>query len=203
MEIEMKAKIVPEQHEGTQKDIDYAIIAADLNDAQKLFFLGRNRLLNVNHWAEYCGYASSTFMLTDSQGNEVDRTAEEGDYFKIKIPAPSNSTGNGYDWVYIEAIEDNSDVEGPFENIAMRVRPSKNPQVKGENIAHFFSYEATSSFVVSRFRNKVSASVYGRNEKPNTSTTDIVRNTLVALTAMLGLSNVQWEKLVRGLIVIN
>jgi hypothetical protein len=202
---DIKEKTIPAQHEGGKKDIEHAVTAVDLDDARKLFVIARNRLLDVNQWHELAGTLSAKFTLTDAEGNEVDRTAEIHDHFKIDLPAPGPVEGKGYDWVYIEAIEDKSDSTGPNESIAIRVRPTSNPREKGENIAHFFNEQATSSFVVERKGKDVTASVFGRNEVPNTETknvTDKVRNAVVGLTALLGFSNVQWKALCKGLIAM-
>jgi hypothetical protein len=199
----VEEKIVPPQQEGGKKDIRHAVQAIDADDARKLFVIARNRLLNVNEWHTLCGPASARFTLTDANGKEVKRTAEKGDYFKIDLPAPGPAEGDGYDWVYIEAIEDKSDTAGPEENIAIRVRPSDNPQAQGENVAHFFKDAATSSFIVQRKDKEVIAAVYGRNEKPNTQTDNVVdkvRNAIVGVTAIAGFSNVQWNSLAKGLL---
>jgi hypothetical protein len=195
--------IVPLQHEGTKKDIEHIVTTQNINDARKLFDIARNRLLNINQWDELCGHPSATFRLTDQDGKEINRKAEKGDYFKIDLPAPPSTEGKGNDWVYIEAIEEISDSDGIKESIAIRVRPAANPKDKGENVAHFFKEESTSSFVVKRQATEVKAAVYGRNEVPNTSTSNVidkVRNVIVALTAILGFSNVQWKSLVKGLL---
>ena len=195
--------IVPLQQEGTKKDIEHIVTTQDINDARKLFDIARNRLVDINHWDQLCGQPSATFRLTDQEGNEINRTAEKGDYLKIDLPAPGSAEGKGYDWVYIEAIEEISDPDGIKESIAIRVRPTSHPKEKGENIAHFFKEESTSSFVVKRQATEVKAAVYGRNEVPNTSTSNVidkVRNAVVAITAILGFSNVQWKSLVKGLL---
>jgi hypothetical protein len=194
--------IVPPQEEGTKKDIEHTVKALDENGARKLFDIARNRLVDVNHWHRFSNPAR--FQLTDGRGNELSRTAETGDYFKINIHAPGPVEGRGFDWVYIEAIDDHSDPNGNTEQLAMRVRPARSPETPSdENVAHFFSDEATSSFVVKREGRKVTAAVYGRNEKPNTSTSNVidkVRNAVVAVSAILGLGNVQWNSLVKGLL---
>jgi hypothetical protein len=198
-----KRSIVPSQKTGAKKDIEHIVMAADENDARKLFMIARNRLVDVNHWHEYSGSLSATFQLTDQYGKEVSRTAEKGDYFKINIPAPGSAEGHGFDWVSIEAIEDISNPDGDIERIALRVRPASNPKEKGENVAHFFNEDSTSSFVLERLGNRVKAAVYGRNETPNTSTSNLidkVRNVVVGVTAILGFSNLQWKNLVKGLI---
>lgn len=198
-------KIIPPQHDGGKKDIEHRVEAGEINDARKLFFVARNRLLDVNHWHEYASPISGKFQIVDGEGREVDRTAEMGDYLRIDIPAPDNEEGHGFDWVKIEAIEDESDSTGPNEKIAFRVRPSASPTDPAHHAAHFFNEEATSTFVVERNDREVKAAVYGRNEVPNTdadNTKDKIRNTLVGLGAMLGASNVQWGNLVKGLIVM-
>lgn len=202
---DIKEKIVPSQQEGGKKDIVHRVTANDLDDARKLFFIARNRLLEVNCWDQLAGMASAKFVLTDDHGNEIDRTAEKGDYLKIDLPGPGSVEGEGFDWVYIEAVEDKSDSTGPYESIAIRVRPCSNPKMKGENVAHFFDDSATSSFVVERVNKEVTAAVYGRNEVPNTSTSKVVdkiRNAVVGTTAIAGLSNAQWKSLVKGLIAM-
>ena len=84
--------------------------------------------------------------------------------------------------------------------------PAASPSVTlntKNDIAHFFSDEATSSFVVKREKNRVIAGVYGRNEKPNTDSetlTDSIRNTAMAAGALSGFSKIQWKSLVAGLL---
>lgn len=200
---DLKKKIIPDQHEGGKKDIEYKVTAITDTDARKLFLIARNRLLDVNNWDEVCGPLSAKFALTDQEGNILNRTAEIDDYFKISIPAPRTTEGDGYDWVYIEAIENKSDASGPYEIIAMRVRPAANPIKKGQNVSHFFNDAATSSFVVERNGKEISASIFGRNEVPNTETTNVidkVRNAIVGVTALLGFADVQWKSLAKGLL---
>src|SRR5688500_20159820 len=113
---DIKEKIIPPQHEGGKKDIEHHVTAIDNDDARKLFVIARNRLLDVNRWHELVGVLSAKFILTDANGKEVHRTAEVGDYFKIDLPGPGSAEGKGFDWVYIEAIDDKSDSTGPYED---------------------------------------------------------------------------------------
>jgi hypothetical protein len=195
--------ILPEQEAGAKKDIEHIVAASDENDARKLFLIARNRLLDVNHWHEFSGPLSATFQLTDQNGNEVYRTAEVGDYFKIEIPAPGPAEGNGFDWARIESIEDKSDSNGSKELMGILVRPAPDPKDNSDNVAHFFKSDSTSSFIVYRDGKKVTAVIFGRNEMPNTETSNVidkVRNTIVGLTAILGFSNLQWKNLAKGLL---
>jgi hypothetical protein len=191
--------IVPDQHTGAKTDAEHSITAESDEQAGKIFETAKRRLLDVNHWQQLCGKASAKFTLTDAEGNEVNRSAQVNDHFKINIPAPGSVTGEGYDWVQVETIEENED----GQLLAIRVRPATDPRTPGDDVAHFFKDAATSTFAVEKKGNKVMARVHGRNEEPNTTSEkviDKVRNAIVAIGAMIGLSTPQWQSLVKGLL---
>jgi hypothetical protein len=190
-------KIIPEQHSGIQTNTESEIELATEEEAKEFFQKAKKRLLCINQWHEYAGAASADFQLTDEKGNPVNRLAQKGDHFKIDIPGPGTITGEGNDWVQIEAIEEDKNC------IGIRVRPATNPNNERKDVAHFFHEEATSSFIVKKEGRKVIAGVYGRNEKPNTNTealVDKIRNTTIASGAISGLSKLQWKSLVNGLV---
>ncbi len=193
--------IIPAQHTGAKTDIQAEVETSTLAEAERLFEESKARLLDVNQWHKLCGLVTATFKLADEHGNEVQRTAQVGDHFKIDIPGPGTVTGDGYDWARIEAIDD---ITGKGSKcVAIKVRPATNPTNNKTDVAHFFSQEATSSFMVEMDGNKVLASVHGRNEKPNTDTEAVVdktRNTMVAAGARLGMSEAQWSSLTKGLV---
>jgi hypothetical protein len=195
--------IVPKQKTGKETNIGYELSVASREEAQNLFQIASARLLDVNHWEKLCGIATADFTLTDKNGLEVQRLAEEEDHFKIDIPGPGSVTGRGYDWVRIEKIQKTFNLETDVESIAMRVRPAPNPKTPGSKIAHFFNDRATSSFIVERKGVLVKAGVYGRNEKPNTiirNLADKIRNFIIAVSALAGISTVQWQNLSKGLL---
>jgi hypothetical protein len=94
--------------------------------------------------------------------------------------------------------------EDDLQMTAIRVRPAHDPLNPDTETQHFLSSEATSSFIVKREGSLVMAEVHGRNEHPNVSETDSVgseiRNAIVATGAFLGLADIQWGKLVKGLL---
>ena len=142
----------------------------------------------------------------DANGNKLYRRAREGDYLRINIPGPGNKSGEGYDWVRIEQIEFTDDESESYEYVAMKVRPCKSPLNHEHATAHFFKNIATSTFMVKRKYNVISAEVHGRNEEPNTdaiSTSNKIRNFFVGIGAILGFSKVQWKSLVDGLVKLN
>ena len=199
-----KAEIVPVQKEGSKSDNEHTIVCKNREEAIQLFASASDRLLNVNKWESYCnGLLTADFKLCDPAGNEVERLAQERDYFKIDIPGPGPVDGDGYDWVQIERINSVKEAAGDTEMISMQVRPASSPKNAKDSVAHFFSDEATSTFLVERKENKVNAAIHGRNEKPNTDTSvvDKVRNNMVANAAMIRFSDIQWKQLAVGLLL--
>ena len=192
--------IVPGNEDGKSSDTTHEVTLNDQPEASMLFEKAKQRLLDVNHWNDLDG-TIATFQLFDQKGNKIDRLAELGDYFRINVPGPSNATGEGYDWVQVEAIEHTADDRK--EVIAIRVRPTDNPLNDSGDVAHFFSDVASSTFSVMRTGKTVIAAVLGRNEKPNIKTESVggnIRNAIIATGAILGLNKPQWKALVKGLL---
>jgi hypothetical protein len=192
-----KEELIPPHREGVSTDTEETASLSSAEEAGAFYQVVRRRLLDVNQWHQLAGTGSAFFQLTDERGRDKEGTAAPGDHFRIDIPAPGSLTGAGSDWVRIEKIEEER------ESVVMQVRPATNPRNEAGDIAHFFSGEATSSFIVRREGNEVIAGVHGRNEKPNTNTetvTDKLRNALVATGAIGGFSKLQWKGLVKGLV---
>jgi hypothetical protein len=192
---------IPEQQTGAQSNTEALEVCTSEAEAASFFEVVKARLIDVNSWHHYAGALTADFKLCDAHGVEVKRDVQEGDHFKIDIPGPGPATGDGYDWVQVESIEELND---PAEDsLTITVRPATNPNNRNSDVAHFFSEEATSCFMVTRSGKEVKAAVYGRNEKPNTHTEkaiDKVRNTAVASGAVSGFSKLQWKSLVTGLV---
>lgn len=189
--------VVPEQNAGIETNTESSIELSTEEEAKEFFKEAKLRLLTINKWHQHAGSATADFQLTDETGTPVHRFPQKGDHFKIDIPAPGSVTGEGHDWVQVEAIEEEEDYMG------IRVRPATNPTNQRKDVAHFFSEDSTSTFVVKRKGKKITAGVYGRNEKPNTDTEtlkDKLRNAAVATGAITGFSKLQWKTLVNGLV---
>lgn len=193
--------VVPRQKKGAHSNTHYSIRASNEQSAKQLYQNARLNLLNVNSWHTLSGDGVA-FQLVNEKGEEINSLAEKGNYFRIRIPGiPGNKTGDGDEWVRVEKIEEGS--LHFHEYIAMRVRPTAPPFAPQEKTAHFFSKESTSSFCVVRNSNRITASVLGRNEKPNTHTPgffSLLRNLVIALGAMLGFNKPVWKKLTKGIL---
>ena len=199
------SKLIPSQQEGQQADIVETVKASDEEEAKILFLQARERLFDIAHWSVISEGISASFVLTDKHGKLKQGIPAAGDHFRIDIPGPGTLAGQGYDWVRVEVVDDNQAPEDKKEWAIIKVRPSEDPATK-EGVAHFLGEEATSSFIVKRENDIVTAEVHGRNEKPNTGAgklPDKIRNTVVGVGAVAGFAKIQWHKLVKGLLNIH
>jgi hypothetical protein len=201
MENKKADDLIPVQQTGGESNTEAEVLLSNEQEAKLFFEVACQRLVSINDWHQLAGPGTAAFFLCDAQGYEVQREPKVGDHFKIDIPGPGTVTGDGFDWVRIEAIEK---VENPDEeSVLIRVRPATNPQNERHDTAHFFTEEATSNFVVRRQGLVVKAEVHGRNEKPNVKAETIVdktRNAAVATGAITAFSKLQWKSLVNGLV---
>jgi len=191
---------IPEQQTGGKLDTQARAEFTSPEEAKEFYQIAKRRLLHPSNWAEICEVPLSTFTLTDREGNTVDREAWDGDYLKIDIPGPGTHSGDSFDWVRIEKVEEEFALDS--EIVSLQARPAANPKSEDTSTAHFFTAMATSTFQVKRIGKTVYAEEHGRNEVPNTDTShlaDNIRNTLIGWTAKIGLSYPQWKSLVKGI----
>lgn len=194
---------LPAQQIGRQTNFTQERTFDDLKSAHKGFREVAARLLSINNWHEYAGAGSAKFTLTNNLGNELFGFAAEGFYISIDLPAPGPDAGNGLEWVMIEKIITDGDDKTAEEYLTMTVRPVPDPRKTDLEIAHFYTDASTSTFIVRRDGRVVSAGAHGRNETPNNEDVNLhdkMRNTAIALMARIGLSGIQWQKLVNGLL---
>ncbi|MFD2872644.1 hypothetical protein ACFS5N_09205 [Mucilaginibacter ximonensis] len=193
--------IIATQQTGRATDFMESRDYSTIKEAHENFKKAARRLLLVNEWHQYAGVGSAVFSLTNNEGIEADGFAQEGALFSINLPAPGSDAGDGLEWVMIERMEAFEDEHAIEEYVAMLVRPIPDPRKADAEIAHFYKDVSTNTLIVKRKGKTVSAAVHGRNETPNNSNVglhDKVRNTVVALSARIGLAGPQWKKLVKG-----
>ncbi len=200
---EDRLEIVPRQHTGQEIKSAAKKILNSQKEAKNSFELSKKKLLDVNNWNKISSNISAEFRIVDQNGHEVQRTIIKGDYLKIDIPGPGSKEGDGYDWVRVEELKEIS--EEDFQSIGFRVRPTDNPFSEKNETAHFYSDDATSSFIITRNNNEVIVSIIDRNLVPNKesqSLADKARDVLVGVTAIAGFSKIQWQGLADGLLDI-
>lgn len=193
--------IVPEQKTG-QSSFTHSLLECRNNThAKECYTIASTRLRNVNKWNDFAGKPTATFQLFDESGNAVNRPVQKADYLRINIPGPDNPEGDGADWVQVQQVGEMLNDERQLTFIT--VRAASNPLVKDPTPAHFFDRPATSTFLVYRTQLTIMAAVFGRNEHSNQNSSNLltsIRNWFVYIGAQLGLANLQWKALTRGLL---
>ncbi len=198
----MNSSLVPENKIGTPVDIEYSITESSIAEADTTYNRACARLLNPPVWKQLSGAIGASFAIETPQNEDARRLVQVNDYLKIAIPGPGTVAGEGFDWVRVEAIEENTlpDAEGSF---GIKVRACANPEQKEKGTAHFFTNEATSSFIIKKNGATVSMAYHGRNEMANTTDVpvlDTIRNAVVATGAVAGLSEMHWTALLKGML---
>ncbi|HWI91627.1 MAG TPA: hypothetical protein VNT20_10155 [Flavisolibacter sp.] len=193
--------LIPEQKEGRKITAEAATEFQNAENANTFFQQARKKLLYIHNWHKIAGWLSADFQLTDNDGNEVDRLVKKDDHFRIDIAGPGSHAGEGFDWARVEDVKEVNTPE--VDSIAILVRPASNPQTPNANVAHFLSEKSTSTFVITREGNKVTASIYDRNIEANEETKeplDKFRNAVIGLGAKHGFSKLQWQALAEALV---
>jgi len=192
---------IPMQQKGAKTDTKSEVSFESPDLARTHFQTVKKRFLDINSWELFAGEEKAEFALRDSKGTLLLREPLVGDYITIKVPGLHNTGPDGYDWVQIEEIDnETSDMK---DCAYIRVRPVANPTVPEDSTAHFFGPEATSNFLIWREDKTVGAEVHGRNEIPNTEDVSLlekIRNGLVAIGGMFIASEFQWSSFTDGLL---
>jgi len=194
-------EIVPTQFAGQEIEVEATKKLKDEADAKSLYNVAKKKLLDVNNWKKIAGALTAQFQIINEKGEEVTRDVKKGDYLRINIPGPGSKEGDGYDWVLVEELKEKN-MES-LQAIGFRVRPNENPFGEKNETSHFYSKEATSSFIICRENSQLISWIVDRNLLPNTesgSLVDKVRDVVVGVSAIAGLSKVQWQQLADGLI---
>ncbi len=83
----------------------------------------------------------------------------------------------------------------------MTVRATCSPLATATETAHFFTSDATSTFIVKRNNRTVTVYYNGRNEELNVDTkkmVDKIRNAIIGSLGLAGISELQWKRLINS-----
>ena len=199
----MTKSIVPRQVRGKENNLEVVKHLPTEGEARKVFARACKRISNPGIWHKLAGEEKAKFRLANSGGHLLRRLLREKDYIRINIPGPGPKAGDGYDWVQVDLVEDRRKKAASEESFGILLVSSPNPVGEDKKAAHFFTEDTTSTFHILRNGNSVIARYHGRNEQINNKTPklgDNIRNTIVAIGAMLGLSELQWKSLLTGLL---
>ena len=196
-----RLEIIPTQFAGQEIEVEATKELKNEAEAKSLYNVAKKKLLDVNNWKKIAGTITAQFQIINEKGEEVTRYVKKGDYLRINIPGPGSKGGEGYDWVLVEELKE-INMES-LQSVGFRVRPNENPFGEKNETSHFYSKEATSSFIICRENSQLISRIVDRNLLPNTesgSLVDKVRDVVVGVSAIAGLSKLQWQQLANGLI---
>jgi hypothetical protein len=201
--METISEIIPKQLTGDQTGVTSKLKLNTRHDALLLFQAAVKRLLDINNWQKICGGSGAEFRLTDEKGEPIDGlNPKTGNLIRIKLPATQTKGGDGFDWFRIEEFEENKSLLSDSEFFGFRVHPVESPETSTGNSSHFYTNNATITFLIIRYSHTVFALEREKNEMADDSNSWInkIRNKLVAIAAKIGVSKQQWQKLVNGLL---
>lgn len=195
-------RLIPSQQKGKQLDLQEKKAFSDHSSALAAYEKVLNNLLRPQLWQQLCGKGSAAFEVIGKEHlKPTDDTISEGDYIRINIPGPGPGSGDGFDWVKVSLIKEEKHANA--KRAGIKLVPCANPLNENDTPSHFFTDESSSTLTVELSDTTVQTFYHGRNEEPNNETgkvTENIRNTLVAAGALAGLSEIQWRKLLKGLL---
>ena len=169
--------LVPTHTDGAEIDITYTLHADLVEEAEDIFVDAKDRLLDVTHWARYAGLADVRFALADGHRHIVSRKARRADHIMIDGPGQPHME---YDAYTIDALEYDDFPDTNLETFAIRMRPSEREATDNTG--------DTATIVIVRKGAQLSATYHGRNSPTGGD------------GLWHGISNTEWEALMRGLI---
>ena len=168
----------------------------DREKALREFERSKEKLFDVNRWSRLPGVTSG-FQLYTPQGEPKPKgKPQAGDFIMIDLPGPAPEN-----WVVV------TDIKEEKEMAEFTVSPSHDPRDKGEEaqeIEHFFSDGATSTFKVELKGTTLYGYEIGKNEGINNEGKKAgdreIINTLIAEGGWALFQKIQWEKLTAYLV---
>ena len=197
-------KQIPIQKVGKCSDTYSSLEIKELNNPDIAYKSIKHRLLDVNNWAHYATLTNADFILLDNNGNNLEGLVTEDCFMKVRFSRLQKIISARHDYVRVHRIFNVPDF---FDDaLIMQLIPAHNPTKPGTEIGHFFTAEASNTFVLYRDNDKIHLSVHGRNEVPNfkvSKTTKKLRNMVFAALGIVAVSKVQWKSLAHGLLNYN
>lgn len=186
--------LLPVHKDGSENDA-LAILICNSETAAFYYFRSLSeKLLKINEWKMNSGKNPTEFFIHNKDAQDERLLAKENDLVKIKMPAPKNKLGSGFDWVTINKLETVETAK--MKAFLLQMKPHSCPESADGSIAHFYTHDATNTFILAKENNTIQFSIHGRNEIPNTKKIGFMnscRNILVAGGGIFGGSKLQWQ----------
>lgn len=202
----MKAKLitgVPEHEKGSFHDTESIRLIEDHENTIDHYKTLKDRLLSVNYWNYYANGVGADFKLHDKEGNLKKRIPEKGDFIRIDIPGPATLKPEDTIGYRLQiCMKSTLMTEKCWSFYSWNAGLPLYLAKLNTHTAHFYTAEASSTFIISREKDCIKLGIYGRNETPNLDAqiADKARNLAIALGGMVGISKIQWKILTDTLV---
>lgn len=185
--------LIPINNNGSENNAISFLLCNSETEAFDKFRKLSQKLLQINNWKVNAGKNPTEFYIYHNE-NDKSAIAQLNDLVKIKMPAPKNNLGKAFDWVKVNQIQ--SIEEKEIKAFLIQMKPHSCPDNSSGSIAHFYTGEASNTFILAKKDKTLQLSIHGRNEKPNTTKVgfmDVLRNLFVASGGIFGGSKIQWQ----------
>ena len=183
--------LVPINTKGSENNAAAFLVCQSQTEAFERFRSLSQNLLKINDWDVKAGKNPTEFFIYNKDKSQ---SVQENDLVKIKIPAPQNKLGNGFDWVIVRKVQ--MIEKADLKLCLLQMKPHSCPESSNRNIAHFYRDDASSTFILAKKEKTLQLSIHGRNEIPNTKKIGLLnscRNFFVASGGIFGGSKMQWQ----------
>jgi hypothetical protein len=165
-------------------------------EAQRAFEESVEKLFDVNGWSKLGGL-NSTFTLHSADGKPLPAIKPEvGNYLLIELPGLKISN-----WVQVTEVNTGPDFA---EFVVHPSEEPRKPENGKEEVKHFFTKEASSTFRVEKEGATIRAFEIGREETINNQGEEAgnraALNTLIAEGGWAFFQKVQWDKITAYLV---
>src|SRR4051812_37778867 len=114
--------MMQESENETRKDLHYSIEMESFDDADEMFVVAKDRLLDINNWHKIAEVFGGICTLIDHHGRELQRKAHWHDYIKIKTESGQNDK-----WLYIDTVEYHDYPDDNLEGMTMSLSSAMPP----------------------------------------------------------------------------
>ncbi len=186
----------PVNKKGSENNAMSFLICQSETEAFERFKKLSQNLLKIDSWNVNAGKNPTEFFVykDGKENQDLSLLVKENDLVKIKIPAPKNKLGNGFDWVIVHKIQSIESVD--MKAFLLQMKPHSCPENSNGNTAHFYTEDASSTFILAKKNKTIQFSIHGRNEIPNTKNVGFLnscRNLFVGGGGIFGGSKLQWQ----------
>lgn len=182
--------------------MEYSLSLRDIDEANDIFLLAKDRLLDVNDWNTLFEGNDYNILLTDAKGNKLHRNARVND--KIQISAVNGRGIKSDMWVQVSQVQYDDFPDINSESISMLLMISFSPSGNGIDLDDEQAEQSMETIIIRRENNNVTAHCNIGNELPEEEdeVPDAHINRNIELHPVLSIPKTHLKQLLRGFVAV-